>query len=187
MVPFKYPTCKTTLGNNDSRSIIQYDHQCKSKKKSNSILLQGIKGLCHKLEETRKKREKRTERQKEVQDVTLHMPWLYDSNKKTLKDLDHLVYDAILQPDFSVSHCKGFSTAKEAHQLNKPDVFQSDVWKEDSIEILLPQKDYAWSSEAEAHIAKIDGVWHCLLTEILMSAFQDPSASNFYLKGYKDF
>ncbi len=360
MAPFKCPACKTALGSSDSRSIAQHDRQCKSKKKSNSILIRGFKGLGLKLEEARKQRGKRKEKLKEVSmalffkrflllnsilfqpvDATLdmtvdtspvqqeiqdeflpeisgmrprrtlrvpqrlrdliptdtgpirmtqyaqlnlssrpmrprtptpppvvpehtpspsprqppsptlrvtepdefgiyreytehptyipkdihcentesardHRPahlvfgprpqssshhcapfanptvlrllkWFYDSDKKTLEDLDCLVYDVILQPDFSVSHCEDFSAAKEARRLDRPDVFQSDVWKEDSVEILLPQKDYAWSSEAEAPVAKIDGVWHRSLTEVLTSAFQDASASDFHLKGYKEF
>ncbi len=112
--------------------------------------------------------------------------WYYSSEKKTLEDLDRLVHDVILQGDFSVSHCEDVSAAREARHLDKPDIFHSDLWKEDSVEIPLPQKGFSWSSEADAPVIKIDGVWHRLLTEVLTSAFQDSSASDFHLKGYKE-
>lgn len=114
------------------------------------------------------------------------LKWFYNSDKKTLDDLDHLIYDVLLQQDFSAQDCEDFSAAREAHHLDKPDVFHSDIWKEDSVQISLPQKDFAWSAEEEAPIATIDGVWHRSLTEMLTSAFQDSSASDFHLKGYKE-
>ncbi|KAK0479626.1 hypothetical protein IW261DRAFT_1564281 [Armillaria novae-zelandiae] len=114
------------------------------------------------------------------------LKWFYNSDKKTLEDLDRLVYDVLLQPDFSVHECEDFSAAREARRLDKPDIFNSDVWKQDSVEIRLPQKDFAWNSETEAPVVKVDGVWHRSLTEVITSAFQDSLASNFHLKGYKE-
>ncbi len=63
MAPFKFPACKITLHSNDSCSITQHDRQCKSKRKTDNILLQGIRGLRKKLDKRRRKemRDKRKE------------------------------------------------------------------------------------------------------------------------------
>ncbi|KAK0478557.1 hypothetical protein IW261DRAFT_1337999, partial [Armillaria novae-zelandiae] len=114
------------------------------------------------------------------------LKWFYNSDKKTLEDLDHLVYDILLQPDFSVHECEDFSAAREARCLDKPDIFNSDVWKRDSMEISLSQKEFSWNTEAEAPVVKVEGVWHRSLTKVITSAFQDSSASEFHLKGYKE-
>ncbi|KAK0496702.1 hypothetical protein EDD18DRAFT_1073601 [Armillaria luteobubalina] len=110
------------------------------------------------------------------------LKWFYNSDKKTLEDLDRLVYDVLLQPDFSVHECEDFSAAREARRLDKPDIFNSD----DSMEISLSQKEFSWNTEAEAPVVKVEGVWHRSLTEVITSAFQDSSASEFHLKGYKE-
>ncbi|KAK0447141.1 hypothetical protein EV421DRAFT_1706835 [Armillaria borealis] len=54
------------------------------------------------------------------------------------------------------------------------------------MQISLPQKDYAWDSEADAPVIEVEGVWHRSLTEVITSAFQDPSASEYHLKGFKE-
>ncbi len=114
------------------------------------------------------------------------LKWYYDSEKKSLEDLDLLVYDVLLQPDFCVEHCEDFQASTEARHLDKPDAFVSDVWRQDSVQISLPQKDFAWESEADAPVIEVNGVWHHLLTEVLMTAFKDPLASEYHLKGFKE-
>ncbi len=114
------------------------------------------------------------------------LKWYYDSEKKSLEDLDLLVYDVLLQPDFCVEHCEDFQASTEARRLDKPDAFVSDVWRQDSVQISLPQKDFAWESEADAPVIEVNGVWHHLLTEVLMTAFKDPLALEYHLKGFKE-
>ncbi|PBK88273.1 hypothetical protein ARMGADRAFT_1034231 [Armillaria gallica] len=97
-----------------------------------------------------------------------------------------IVYDVLLQPDFCVDYCKDFSAMREAQHLDKPDAFSSDVWRQDSVQISLLQKDYAWESEADVPVIEVKGVWHHSLTEVIMSAFQDPTASEYHLKGFKE-
>ncbi|KAK0465806.1 hypothetical protein IW261DRAFT_1346800 [Armillaria novae-zelandiae] len=119
--------------------------------------------------------------------TTFHLlKWFYNSDKKTLEDLNRLVYDVLLQPDFSVHECEDFSAAREAWCLDKPDIFNSDVWKQDSVGISLSQKEFSWNTEAEAPVVKVESVWHCSLTKVITSTFQDSSASEFHLKGYKE-
>ncbi|KAK0437054.1 hypothetical protein EV421DRAFT_1739254 [Armillaria borealis] len=107
------------------------------------------------------------------------LKWYYDSEKKSLEDLDRL-------PDFCVEDCEDFRASTEARHLDKPDAFVSDVWRQDSMQISLPQKDFAWESEADAPVIEVNGVWHCSLTEVLTTAFKDPLASEYHLKSFKE-
>ncbi len=114
------------------------------------------------------------------------LKWYYNSEKKSLEDLDQLVYDILLQPDFCVEHCEDFRASTEACHLDKPDAFVSEVWRQDHMQISLPQKDFAWESEADAPVIEVNGVWHCLLTEVLTTTFKDPLALEHHLKGFKE-
>lgn len=66
MAPFKCPACKMALGSSNSRSIAQHDRQCKSKRKTDNILLQSIKGLWDTLDKSRQRKERRKRRKEDT-------------------------------------------------------------------------------------------------------------------------
>ncbi|SJL14234.1 uncharacterized protein ARMOST_17690 [Armillaria ostoyae] len=73
------------------------------------------------------------------------MKWFYSSTTKTLGDLNRLVHEVILMPDFKVSDVQGFDAAQEAERLDESEpeghsgsLFRHDGWTEDFISIPLP-------------------------------------------------
>jgi hypothetical protein len=47
------------------------------------------------------------------------MNWFYQSSKKTLADLENLVHNVILHPDFRSSDLENFSATRESRRLEK--------------------------------------------------------------------
>jgi hypothetical protein len=67
------------------------------------------------------------------------MNWFYQTGSKTLNDLNSLVHDVILAPDFDADHLQNFSASSEAKRLDdNPMCPSSDDWHETSIKIRLP-------------------------------------------------
>ncbi|KAK0226736.1 hypothetical protein EDD85DRAFT_923411 [Armillaria nabsnona] len=109
------------------------------------------------------------------------MNWFYSSTTKTLADLNTLIRDVILAPDFSKTDLHGFDANYEAKRLDSDGIpnlpsFHSDGWKEDFVTLHLPQIGIAFESES---------VWHRSLLDVIVDAFQDPSALDFHMKGFR--
>ncbi len=117
------------------------------------------------------------------------MNWFYASMMKTLADLNSLVQDVILAPDFSKDDLHGFDARCEAKRLDSTGVdmpsFASDGWKEDFVMLKLPQTGFRFPSEDEAPSLEIPGVWHRPLLDVIVTAFQDASALDFHMKGFR--
>ncbi len=118
------------------------------------------------------------------------MNWFYSSTTKTLADLNTLVHDVILAPDFTKADLHGFDVNYEAKRLDSdgnPSLpsFHSDGWKEDFVTLHLPQTGVAFESESAAPTLDIAGVWHHSLLDVIVNAFQDPSALDFHMKGFR--
>jgi hypothetical protein len=113
------------------------------------------------------------------------MNWFYQAGSKTLNDLDSLVHDVILAPDFTADHLQNFSASSEAKRLDdNPMRPASDGWQESSVKIRLPKTRARYAHEDDAPEAEIPGVLHRDLLQSIISAFKDPSFEAFHLKGF---
>jgi hypothetical protein len=92
------------------------------------------------------------------------MSWFYssESNTKSITELNSLVNDVILAPDFKPDHFIGFSTTKERARMDayqeassslneNPSPFEfDDSWIKGTVEISLPCDGYVFESEDQA-------------------------------------
>lgn len=116
------------------------------------------------------------------------MNWFYQTGAKTLNDLDSLVHDVILAPDFSSDHLDDFSASSEVKRLDdNPACPAPDGWKESSVKIRLPQTRAKYASEDDAPEVEIPGILHRDLLQSIVSAFQEPSFEAFHLKEFTQF
>ncbi|KAK0183671.1 hypothetical protein F5146DRAFT_1106648 [Armillaria mellea] len=65
-------------------------------------------------------------------------------------------------------------------------MFTANGWICDGITLQLPQSGVCHALEEAAPSFDILNVWHCLLLDIIRSAFQDASSLHFHLKGFKE-
>ena len=123
------------------------------------------------------------------------MDWYYQSTSLSLASLDNLVQNVILAPDFEQSDFDGFQASREAQRIDDRALGRkgmedmtlpfrcSDVWTEAEVSIPLPFPGQRYHSEQEApHITL--NVAHRKLTEVVRSAYKDPSATEFHWKGF---
>ncbi|KAK0238382.1 hypothetical protein EDD85DRAFT_920728 [Armillaria nabsnona] len=122
------------------------------------------------------------------------MKWFYSSTTKTLSDLNQLVHEVILMPDFKVSDLQGFDAAREAECLDAEpqseghsgSPFWRDGWTEDFINIPLPLPNPSAVPNASNPYpeVQISNIWHRSLVDVIQSAFEDPQFSDFHIKGF---
>ena len=113
------------------------------------------------------------------------MNWFYQTGSKTLNDLNSLVHDVILAPDFDVDHLQNFSASSEAKRLDdNPMCLSSDAWHESSVKVQLPKTRAKYAFEDDAPQVEIPCILHWDLLQSIISAFKDPSFEAFHLKGF---
>jgi hypothetical protein len=113
------------------------------------------------------------------------MNWFYQTGVKTINNLDTLVHDVILAPDFDPEHLKNFSANREAKRLDDNPICPAlDGWKESTVTIPLPKARAKHKHEDDAPKINIPGVLHRDLLQSIISAFKDKSFEAFNLKGY---
>ncbi|KAK0439080.1 uncharacterized protein EV420DRAFT_1735640 [Desarmillaria tabescens] len=117
------------------------------------------------------------------------MRWFYSSTTKTLGDLNRLVNEVILMPDFKKSDLHGFEASREAERLDHPEEdpaspFRHDGWTEDHVSIPLPPPNPTLVPEDPCPCVDIPNVWHRSLLDIIRSAFEDPQFNDFHIKGF---
>lgn len=120
--------------------------------------------------------------------------WHYNgSNLKSLSQLDTLVEDMILQPDFEQEDFVDFSASREAEHLDNyaenPESPSSpkDCWIETSVSISVPTDNVKHSSVATAPKYEVPGLFYHPLIEIIKSSFQEPSAEQFNLWPFEEY
>ena len=113
------------------------------------------------------------------------MNWFYQTNTKSLPDMDSLVHDVLRAPSFDAIHLENFSASREAKRLdddrNRPAL---DGWQETTVKIRLPNTYTQFEQEDDAPEAEIPGVLHRDLLQSIVSAFKDNSMEAFNLKGF---
>jgi len=121
------------------------------------------------------------------------MTWFYNaSTSKSLSDLDKLVENVILAPNFKKENFVGFRTSKEAECLDKASSLQSrfsaeDGWTETSIEISLPAEGVEHTSEAGAPKFQVPGLFYCQLLQVVRAALQETLMQHYHLFPYHKF
>jgi hypothetical protein len=122
------------------------------------------------------------------------MAWFYrPSITKSITELNTLVKDVILAPDFNADDLVGFDAAKEhkvmdAYQVkssHNPTPFSfNDTWLEGSVEIPLPCDGFSYLSEAAA--PKFTVKFHYRkITEVIRAALADQGAEKFHTFPFK--
>lgn len=124
--------------------------------------------------------------------VFLLMQWFYKSMAKSLNDLNDLVYEVILHPEFKKEDLEGFNANREVQRLDDnakeaklPPTYEfSDRWTETPLSVPLPHYKASWESEQRAPHLEVPTA-HRKLTEIIRSACEDPiNAAKFDWKGF---
>lgn len=130
---------------------------------------------------------------------TLHlMSWFYStSNTKSHAELDRLVNEVILSPDFSPAELVGFRAAKEANLMDKylasgaqraqTSNSARDQWLETSVFISLPCDGVKHASEAVAPKFEVKGLYHRRIVEVVRSALAEPAAQKFHLFPFREY
>ena len=126
------------------------------------------------------------------------MSWFYSSsNTKSITELNSLVKDVILAPDFKTEHFINFSTTKEQACMDvykeasgakeNPSPFEfDDSWIKGKVKIPLPCDGFSFESEDQAPKFVVE-VYHQKLIEVIQSALSYPSAEKFHTFLFKVF
>jgi len=130
---------------------------------------------------------------------TLHlMSWFYStSNTKSHAELDRLVNEVILSPDFSPAELVGFRAAKEANLMDQYLALGAqraqtasstrDQWLETSVFISLPCDGVKHASEGAAPKFEVKGLYHRRIVEVARSALAEPAAQKFHLFPFREY
>jgi hypothetical protein len=130
--------------------------------------------------------------------VYLLMSWYYNYSKiKSQGELDRLVNEVILAPEFSKDDLIGFRAAKEMKRMDEyhhsvgkdadtqaPSGFD-DQWIETSVFIPLPCDGVQHASEADAPTFEVKGLFYRRITEVIKAALAEPAAEKFHLFPFK--
>lgn len=116
------------------------------------------------------------------------MNWFYSgSSAKSVAELQSLVDDVLLAPDFDLSDLQDFNARRELRRLDE--VANSDDksgrlegrngWQEGIIKITLPCEKVC-QKEAEAPVLEVPGVFYRSLVEVITTALQDEASKSFH-------
>jgi hypothetical protein len=122
------------------------------------------------------------------------MNWFYNgSNMKSLGELDRLVDEVILAPDFKAEDFQGFRAAQEATRLDEWEDDPSskfsaqDGWIETSVNIAVPAERIKHLSEADAPQYPVPGLFYRRPLEVLKAAFCEPASEYFHITPFKSY
>ncbi|KAI0337344.1 hypothetical protein BDW22DRAFT_1468571 [Trametopsis cervina] len=121
------------------------------------------------------------------------MQWQYSgSSLKSAGELDRLVNEVLLADDFDRSELLGFSAHQAEHSLDEysepSGIFsKEDGWHETTVKISLPKEGVKASSEADAPVLEVKGLWHRRLRDVIRSAYEDVGQATFHNIPFKLF
>ncbi|KAF8802003.1 hypothetical protein BYT27DRAFT_7226594 [Phlegmacium glaucopus] len=122
------------------------------------------------------------------------MNWFHNNaTSKTLNDLDTLVHEVILAPDFDINHFIGFRGSRESECLDnfceEPESpFSGDnSWIETSLNISVPCEKVPHTSESNAPIFKVEGLFYRRPLEVIKAAYCEATAEQFHTTPYKEY
>jgi hypothetical protein len=115
------------------------------------------------------------------------MNWFYSgSAQKSLAELDRLVHEVILAPEFNTQELAGFRATKEVKRMDqwkddpKSSLSSNDGWIEATVGIKVPADGVKQTSEATSPEYRVPGLYYRPLIEVIKSAFHDPAAEHFH-------
>lgn len=126
------------------------------------------------------------------------MNWFYSgSSLKSIAELQSLVDNVILAPDFKISDLDGFNAKRELRRLdgeaetnsnNSPSTpfANTNRWKQSSVYIRLPCEKVL-QKEDTAPTLEVPGVYHRSLIEVITTALQDAAAKTFHFTPFSLF
>ena len=126
------------------------------------------------------------------------MSWFYDSSTtKSLSELNSLVKDVILAPDFKSEDLINFNASKENAVMDSfretgdttddPSPFAfDDTWIKGEVKIPLPCDGHSFKSEADAPKFTVKFYYRKLI-EVIKSALAEPGAERFHTFPFKAF
>ncbi|KAL0577345.1 hypothetical protein V5O48_004644 [Marasmius crinis-equi] len=122
------------------------------------------------------------------------MQWHYNYHQSpSLKSLDALVRDVLLQPDFDAVHVMGFNSRAIVALMDKATVSPSsegrpfdncEGWIQGSVEVSMPRARKQ-TEEMFAPVLSIKNVHYRNLHEVVRTEMQEPYSAQFHLKPYK--
>ena len=123
------------------------------------------------------------------------MTWFHNgSTSKSLLDLNNLVNNVILAPDFKKEDLVNFRASHEVECLDKLESYGTqsrfsaeDGWVKMTFEISLPVEGITNASEALAPKFKVPGLFYRPLLNVIRAALQETMAKNFHLFPYCEF
>lgn len=122
------------------------------------------------------------------------MKWHHASSSiKSAHELDRLVHDVLVQPDFNANHLQNFRFAREAQRLDEAtnasdNPFGAQTqWKRSSVRIPLPREGTGFAAEEAAPTFEVEGILHRSLIEMIKAANLDPVASKYHYDPHKLF
>lgn len=117
------------------------------------------------------------------------MSWFYSgSSAKSIAELQSLVDDVLLAPDFDLSDLKDFSARRELRRLDgvanaedEPGQLEgcNHGWRTGIIKITLPCENIC-QKEAEAPVLEVPGVFYRSLVEVITTALEDEASKSFH-------
>lgn len=114
------------------------------------------------------------------------MNWFYSgSSTKSVAQLQSLVEDVLLAPDFKVSDLSGFNARRELRRLDGEDFGTSSPltnqngWRQSTVKVKLPAEKVC-QKEDGAPTLEIPGVYHRSLIKVITTALQDDNAKTFH-------
>lgn len=110
------------------------------------------------------------------------MHWAYTgSASKSHLEVQRLVQDVLLSPDFDREHLRGFSIKHQERLLDKAILTEESLaaqgWINDTIEIALPKERIKYATMADVPKIKIEGAWRRPVTPITEGICKDPLLS----------
>lgn len=117
------------------------------------------------------------------------MNWFYaGSSTKSITELQSLVDDVLLAPDFKISDLTNFNARRELQRLDADAGKDSDSsspfnhengWRQSTVKIKIPAEKMCMK-EDDAPVLEIPGVYHRNLIEVITTALQDDNAKTFH-------
>lgn len=122
------------------------------------------------------------------------MNWFHNNaTSKTLNDLDTLVHEVILAPDFNINHFINFRGSRESERLDKfceepESPFSGDSsWIETSLNISVPCEKVPHASESDTPVFKVENLFYCRPLEVIKAAYREVAAEHFHTTPYKEY
>jgi Plavaka transposase len=124
------------------------------------------------------------------------MTWFYSSsNTKSMSELNSLVNDVILAPDFNPDDLVGFNASKQHQVMDSyqessvevPSPFAfDDTWIKGTVELALPCDGIKHQTEADAPKFLVE-VYYRKLLDVIKAALSEPAAEKFHIFPFKLF